>query len=530
MTLKTLGQTTHFIVQFDDTVGPAAVAAGNAVLAICEADLAKLAAYIPYDTGGNDPFVNPQIFVKIFNDPVNGPGFSEGTNSGRLIGYPSIININPLSGPTTGITDDYAGFVFVAEMAEILMSDYGWDPSSSQGEALSRVMAEQLHPASSSNFVNKWLSMPRPRPDYISQNELTIPGSISPRGDADPIGYGCGIIFIYFLRSQLNYDFFNIVSAGGTLLSDRYRELTGATDDPATRVGALLDSHFGSGQIHIGGNNPFPLYDGNNRKVYLNLGLPATTGQLLPQRGIAHIRPYFSCPVAAYPYVELGITVTQTITATSVGFGFPSYAWSINGTPLILYGSETTKSIIVPVDIPDPQSPGNPQHQSKALKFDYKITNIFDATGGRSLLSFTNRSFDGDYHLDIRVDVVEGAVPDVPVSAEQSTIVSTRTVVYEGSYESDRQRCAQVFAEVNTRYVNRLQDILAGLHKILPDPPPGELSRIVESIDQIREALAQIARDDPAIAGRLAEYAAIEAGLSADLLLKGAGAGQGQPH
>ena len=350
-----------------------------------------------------------------------------------------------------------------------------------------------------------------------------------PPGDHDPIAYGCGIIFIYFLRSQLNFDFFNIVAAGGgkvgvgTLLSDRYRQLTGATDDPATKVDTLLDSHFGGIRIQLVGNNPFPLLDGNNRTVSLTFGLPTTTLQVLPQRGVANIRPYFSCPVAAYPYIELGITATQTITATSVGFGFPSYVWSINGTPLALFGAEATNSITVPVDIPDPQNPGSPQHQSKVLTFDYKITNIFDATGRRSLLTFTNRTVDGDYYLDIRVDVVEEAISnDVPVSAEQSTIIPTRTVVYEGSYDSDRQRCARVFTEVNSRYVNCLQDILAGLHKVLPDPPPGELSRIVESINQIREELAQIARDDPAIAGPMAEYAAIEAGLSAGLLLKGA--------
>ena len=82
---QTLGQTTHFIVQVDETVGPAAFAAGNAVLAVCESDLAKLAVHIPYDTTGNDPFVDPKILVKIINDPLNGPGFSEGTNSGRQI-------------------------------------------------------------------------------------------------------------------------------------------------------------------------------------------------------------------------------------------------------------------------------------------------------------------------------------------------------------------------------------------------------------------------------------------------------------
>jgi len=479
--------------------------------------------------GGNDPFVDPKILVKIFNDPIKGPAFSSASNTGRQIVGQSIININPLSGPTTGITADYAGFLFVAEMAEIVMSSFAWDPGSSQGEALSRVMAEELHPASSSNFVNTWLSFPRPRPDYISQNEPTIPGSITLPGDRDPIAYGCGIIFIYFLRYQLNYDYFNIVGAGGTLLSDRYRHLTGATDDPATRVGTLLDSHFGTGPVNIVGNNPFPLYDGNNRKVYLTFSLPTAKVVFLPIQGVAHLQPYFNCPAADYPYNEFGITETQTITATSVGFGIPTYGWSINGTAL-LFGSELKDQVFASVDIPDPQNPGSPQTQSKVFTFDYQISNRFDATGGSSSLTLTNRSFDGDYHLDIRVDADETAVSDVPVSVEQSMSVSTHAIVYGGSYDADRQRCEQAFVQATSRFVNHLQDILAALHKVLPDPPPGDLSRAVEAIDQIRNVLAQIAADDPATAAQLAQYAAIQAGVRADLLLKSVSATPEQPH
>jgi hypothetical protein len=127
--------------------------------------------------------------VQIVNDPLGGPGFSSADQSGYSPGHQSRIRINPFSAPGVPITPDYAGFLLVAEVAELIVGFFGWDGGSGQGEALSRVMAEELHPASTSNFVNSWLSWPRPRPDWISRNEPHDPpaGGISPVGDLDPI-------------------------------------------------------------------------------------------------------------------------------------------------------------------------------------------------------------------------------------------------------------------------------------------------------------------------------------------------------
>ena len=268
MTLQIVGQTDHFIVRFDDAVG-AAKAVAQVVLGICESDLLKLNQHMPSTAGsGGDPFTHPPIDVQILNDPAHfGPGFGAADQNGHFPGRQSRIRINPFSAADVKITDDYAGFVFVAEMAELLMGFYGWDAGSSQGEALSRVMAEELHPASTSNFVNAWLRM-RPRPDWINRNEPSQ-GGIAPHGDRDPIAYGCGIIFIYFLRYQLGLPYFDICSAGGSLLSDRYRHLTHAGDDPAVPLNKLLDNHFGSGPFDLVGNNPFPLRDAFIRGVLL---------------------------------------------------------------------------------------------------------------------------------------------------------------------------------------------------------------------------------------------------------------------
>jgi hypothetical protein len=206
MALQIVGQTTHFIVRYDDAVGAPALAVAHAVLNICETDLRTLSQYMPYMRGGGgDPFIapHPTIDIQIVNDPLNEPGFGGASNNGFSIGRQSNIRINPFSAVNKQISDDYAGFLFVAEMAEILMGFYGWDAGSSQGEALSRVMAEELHSASTANFVNTWLGWSRPRPDWITRSEPASGPFI--RGDLDPVAYGCGIIFIYFLRYQLTF-------------------------------------------------------------------------------------------------------------------------------------------------------------------------------------------------------------------------------------------------------------------------------------------------------------------------------------
>jgi hypothetical protein len=520
MTLQIVNQTKHFIVRYDDSVGAAALAVANAVLRICEGDLLTLSVYMPYSRGGaGDPFVDPPIDVQIVNDPLNGPGFGEANNNGQFPGHQSRIRINPFSAANVQITDDFAGFLFVAEMSELLMGFYGWDGGSSQGEALSRVMAEDLHPASSFNFVNTWLSWPRPRPDWISRNEPASGPVV--RGDFDPIAYGCGIIFIYYLRYQLNISYDRICMAGGSLLSDRYQKLTGATDDPADVVNKLLDHHFGTGRLNLVGNNPFPLFDGADRKVSLSFSRPISKNFLLPDSGVAHVRPFFTCPVADYPYTEYGSNVSQSITAATIGIGIPTFQWRVNGqllSPPNGFGESVTSS----VDIPDPQNPEHPSHQQKTFTFDYKISSSFDASGGSSTLTITSRSLDGDYRLDLEVDADETAVPTGPVTEKPSIQIGpTRTIVYGGTYDADRKRCEEAFKKAVGEKLRFVQDALSRIHN-LPDPPPGYLVDILESANLIREELARLGQSDHTMANRLAHYVSIKLGVPARLFLIGA--------
>lgn len=125
MALQIAGQTTHFIVRYDDAVGTPALGVANTLLGLCETDLSRLSTYLPYMAGGaGDPFIHPTIDVQIVNDPINGPGFSSADNNGHFPGRQSRIRINSFSAPGVTITPDYTGFAFVAEMAELIMGFY----------------------------------------------------------------------------------------------------------------------------------------------------------------------------------------------------------------------------------------------------------------------------------------------------------------------------------------------------------------------------------------------------------------------
>jgi hypothetical protein len=521
MNMQVAGQTPHFTVSYDADLGAPSLAVANAVLVICEVNLFTLSRYMPYMRGGGgDPFLNPTIDVQIINNPLGGPPFASADNNGFRLGQRSQIRINPFSAAGVTITNDYAGMVFVAEMAEILMGGYNWDLSSSQGEALSRVMAEELHPASATNWVNSWLGWPRPRPDWISRNEFTTPG-IFVRADLDPVAYGCGIIFIYFLRYQLGFTYDQICMAGGSLLSDRYRILTGATDDPAARVNSLLDRHFGAAPFNLVGNNPFPLLEGADRKVILGFTKSSRLILWLTGSGHAHVKPFFNCPAADYAYSDYSSNVTWTITASTLGIGLPGFTWHINGQTLTA-ASRVGDTVPAQVDVPDPQNPDHPKRQTQTFTFDYQITTASTAAGTTSILRVTSRSLHGSYQIDVRVDADETAVPTSPVTAQQGLTFQTRTIVYGGSYDADRQRCAQVFEHAAEGKLRSVHTIIDYLHN-LPDPPqPGYRTRVLEAAAEIREELARVAETDHAAATEMALYAAHQLGVPAHLFLKGA--------
>ena len=91
------------------------------------------------------------------------------------------------------------------------------------------------------------------------------PGSVVPAGDLDPIAFGCGIVFIYYLRYQLGIPYRHICGAGGLLLSDRYGNLTRTDDnpvgdaaDPFPAFDRLVRTALAGTSVDAVGINPFP--------------------------------------------------------------------------------------------------------------------------------------------------------------------------------------------------------------------------------------------------------------------------------
>ena len=133
--------------------------------------------------------------------------------------------------------------LYVAELSEAFMGTQGkgWGCGFSNGEALSRFLAEQETPDGTLNaFVTGPAWDKAGRPDWVSKTENT---------DRDSVSTGCGIIYIYWLRS-LGFTIPQIVHAGGATLAANYKTLTGKTT-------AYADLLTGLAGVTVTSDDPF---------------------------------------------------------------------------------------------------------------------------------------------------------------------------------------------------------------------------------------------------------------------------------
>jgi hypothetical protein len=230
------GATEEFLVTFASETDLDALARAQAILPTCERDLDQLQAWFKTDYRAGSPY---GIWVH-----VNSTG-GGGTNSGYESDESSRIVVSSTFAPSppvpnqAGIRDEFARMIFVAELAEILMdfTGYGWNRGASAGEALSIVMGTELHPvgyyaSGRGPRVNAWLNA-NPRPDWVSATEGT---------DQDNISYGCGILFLYYLRYENGVDYPNIITAGGSTLAETYTRIF--LGDPSNAFGGFASPCF----------------------------------------------------------------------------------------------------------------------------------------------------------------------------------------------------------------------------------------------------------------------------------------------
>ncbi|GLV55881.1 hypothetical protein KDH_27250 [Dictyobacter sp. S3.2.2.5] len=152
----------------------------------------------------------------------------------------------------------------LAELIEVFsaLQAKGWNCASTNGEALSRVLAMRQYPYMAFGYVTSATWLDSTRPDYITANKA---GS---GADADDISNGCGVLFLNWLAYELGYSWRSIVQAGATSLAQTYTNLTGRTDG-ASRFFTVMQTRFPVGQpSQLKVDNPFPLL--GMRLMYLH--------------------------------------------------------------------------------------------------------------------------------------------------------------------------------------------------------------------------------------------------------------------
>src|SRR5205814_10146956 len=146
------------------------------------------------------------------------------------------------------------GFL-TAEIVEVFEAagNNGWDCAVTNGESLSRVLAFERHPEIAAEFdptEQDWGAQ-RHR-DYVNDNSA---------GDTDQIASGCGDLFLYYLHSQLTFDWTTVCGAGGPTLGATYQALSGYDPQQGfTDFIAALSTIDRGGTLTLPpSGNPFPI-------------------------------------------------------------------------------------------------------------------------------------------------------------------------------------------------------------------------------------------------------------------------------
>jgi len=229
--------TPNFVISYDSRLGPAGPVLANYFAQCCEFDFQNLAA-----TFGTQPS-NLPFRVNIVYSAAGAWHPSPCSNSTIFVGALSVTPTDPL----------FLRSLLVSEEIEVFAANAGtpWACDKSHGEALSRALADALVPSKRPvNFVSAPFWLDSPRPDWVDRTENT---------DRDFYSIGCGVLFLNWLRSQLQYSWQQIVSAGASTLAQTYQGLTGRSDGwEAFRL--LLDNHFPvNAPSNVTTDNVFPL-------------------------------------------------------------------------------------------------------------------------------------------------------------------------------------------------------------------------------------------------------------------------------
>jgi hypothetical protein len=268
------GQTTNFIVQYENTLPNQAnvIANADALVPVLETEFTVTTGW--FNTPGGKFGAGHQQVVNLnLPDTATGGGnISEpGANNS---GYNSAINLDAQNLFTGATAAGRVQNLFMAEWSEILMSlTTNWHAGDSSGEGLSQycsiIRFQTGHYAYYGSWVDSWLngvtgSPNAARSDWVNQTFTgDHSGGFNVNGDGDSVSFGCALAFIFYLNTQLSFSIDKIISDYAGTLTSAYNTLTGDPGDPFPFFMALIDNVFpasATAAIPVPvTDNPFPL-------------------------------------------------------------------------------------------------------------------------------------------------------------------------------------------------------------------------------------------------------------------------------
>jgi hypothetical protein len=232
------GQTANFIVSYDAALGTSGVQAANSILQTCEGDFQTLRNVFSGITPPGLPFQ-----IRLTTE-------SGGAMHATCAATELFIGANSGGG---SLDLPFMRQLVIAEEDEVFMEAFGrgWNCGFSNGEGLSRVLANDMVPgAEPLDFVSSNIWLNGGRPDWVNNTE---------QDDTQYLSIGCSVLFLNWLRFQLNYTWQQIIAAGAATLAQTYANLTGQQNG-FVRFKTLMDQKFLPDKTTaLTTDNPFPL-------------------------------------------------------------------------------------------------------------------------------------------------------------------------------------------------------------------------------------------------------------------------------
>jgi hypothetical protein len=312
--------------------------------------------------------------------------------------------------------------------------------------------------------------------------------------DGDVYSYGCALLYLFYLHSQLGYSTESIIHNGAGTLAGTYNKLTGRNDafDPFSGLLGRFYPH-GERDAYLEVVDPFPLIEGPGRRVDIDGTGNDFGDHVFMRHGDAVTRPFFSCPEKDYQFDIWGQPYQLALTAKTHGFASAGFTWYLNG--LVMTGS--SGSVTVPIRL----TAKNPNVVGGVTTSDTNIVVSWQSVKDMRTSSIVLTGWDpfGKYELDIEAHATE-TFNLAGASAVGSAIrfLDSSKVQWAAQYYADQAACSRAFLDVADRYVRGHRYL--NLVLTLPDPPEQydaalrTLRNLGRELESLQHAPAEVQR------------------------------------